>query len=75
MDRVADDERGLGSTLWNVSFDAGTGVGAFFFGFLVGVTGLPSAFYISALILLAAIALVFADLRDKRPVSQSPSGY
>jgi predicted MFS family arabinose efflux permease len=75
MDRVADDERGLGSTLWNVSFDAGTGVGAFSFGFLVGVTGLPSAFYISALILLAAIALVFADLRDKRPVSQSPSGY
>jgi len=75
MDRVADDERGLGSTLWNVSFDAGTGIGAFFFGFLVGVTGLPSAFYISALILLAAIALVFADLRDKRPVSQSPSGY
>jgi predicted MFS family arabinose efflux permease len=75
MDRVADDERGLGSTLWNVSFDAGTGVGAFFFGFLIGVTGLPSAFYISALILLAAIALVFADLRDKRPVSQSPSGY
>jgi predicted MFS family arabinose efflux permease len=75
MGRVADDERGLGSTLWNVSFDAGTGVGAFFFGFLIGVTGLPSAFYISALILLAAIALVFADLRDKRPVSQSPSGY
>jgi predicted MFS family arabinose efflux permease len=75
MDRVADDERGLGSTLWNVSFDAGTGVGAFSFGFLVGVTGLPSAFYISALILLAAIALVFADHRDKRPVPQNPSGH
>jgi predicted MFS family arabinose efflux permease len=34
MERVADNERGLGSTLWNVSFDAGTGVGAFCFGFI-----------------------------------------
>jgi predicted MFS family arabinose efflux permease len=75
MDRVADDERGLGSTLWNVSFDAGTGIGAFSFGFLVGVTGLPSAFYISALILLAAIALVFADRRDKKPTPHHPTEY
>ncbi|CAA9464980.1 MAG: Uncharacterized MFS-type transporter [uncultured Rubrobacteraceae bacterium] len=75
MDRVADDERGLGSTLWNVSFDAGTGVGAFSFGFLVGVTGLPSAFYISALILLAAIALVFVDHRHKKPAPHHPAEY
>jgi predicted MFS family arabinose efflux permease len=75
MDRVADDERGLGSTLWNVSFDAGTGVGAFSFGFLVGVTGLPSAFYISALILLAAIALVFVDRRHKKPTPNHPTEY
>ena len=66
MDRVADDERGLGSTLWNVSFDAGTGIGAFSFGFLVGVGGLSSAFYISALILLAAIGLVFVDGRTNK---------
>jgi predicted MFS family arabinose efflux permease len=75
MDRVADDERGLGSTLWNVSFDAGTGIGAFSFGFLVSVTGLPSAFYISALILLAAIALVFADHRHKKPTPHHPTEY
>ena len=67
MNRVADDERGLGSTLWNVSFDAGTGVGAFSFGLLVGVSGLPSAFYVSALILLAAMGLVFVDRPHKRP--------
>ncbi|HKH09838.1 MAG TPA: MFS transporter [Rubrobacter sp.] len=75
MDRVADDERGLGSTLWNVSFDAGTGVGAFSFGFIVGVGGLSSAFYISALILLAAIGLVFVDLHHKKPAPHRPSDY
>lgn len=63
MDRVADDERGLGSTLWNVSFDAGTGVGAFFFGFLVEATGFAPAFYLSAAILAAALILVAADHR------------
>ncbi len=74
MDRVADDERGLGSTLWNVSFDAGTGIGAFSFGFLVGVSGLSSAFYISALILLAGLALVTVDRRHhKGPIRQRPS--
>lgn len=72
MDRVADDERGLGSTLWNVSFDAGTGVGAFSFGFIVGVGGLSSAFYISAIILLAAIGLVFVDRRTSKGASSPP---
>ncbi len=72
MDRVAEDERGLGSTLWNVSFDAGTGVGAFSFGFVVGVAGLSSAFYISAIILLAAIGLVFVDGRRKKPTPHHP---
>lgn len=61
MDRVAENERGLGSTLWNVSFDAGTGAGAFFFGFLVEVTGFAPAFYISAVLLAAALVLVFLD--------------
>ena len=75
MDRVADDERGLGSTLWNVSFDAGTGVGAFSFGFIVGVAGLSSAFYISAVILLAAIGLVFVDRRHKKPAPHHPTEH
>lgn len=61
MDRVADHERGLGSTLWNVSFDAGTGAGAFFFGFLVGATGFSAAFYLSAVLLAAALVLVVLD--------------
>jgi len=77
MDRVAENERGLGSTLWNVSFDAGTGVGAFCFGFVVGFSGLSSAFYASAFILLAALALVFVDRRQKKPAptERGRSGY
>src|SRR3712207_9525084 len=47
MQRVAEDERGLGSALWNVSFDAGTGVGALLFGFLIGGRGFSGAFYLS----------------------------
>lgn len=66
MDRVAEDERGLGSTLWNVSFDAGTGAGALLFGFIVGTSGYAFAFYISALVLLAAIGLVFVDRRTEK---------
>jgi predicted MFS family arabinose efflux permease len=61
MERVAENERGLGSTLWNVSFDAGTGAGAFVFGFVVGASGYASAFYISSAILVAALALVALD--------------
>lgn len=69
MDRVGEDERGLGSTLWNVSFDAGTGTGAFAFGFIVGATGFTPAFYLSAAILLAALVLVAADHRRTRKTS------
>ena len=73
MNRVADDERGLGSTLWNVSFDAGTGIGAFFFGFLVGVGGFDLAFYLSAAVLLLALILVAVDRRHhKGPVPHRP---
>lgn len=72
MDRVAENERGLGSTLWNVSFDAGTGAGAFFFGFLVGATGFAAAFYLSAALLAAALILVALD-RPAHNSSESPT--
>ena len=61
MQRVAEDERGLGSALWNVSFDAGTGVGALLFGFLIGGSGFAVAFYLSSALLAASLVLVFLD--------------
>ena len=61
MERVGEDERGLGSALWNVSFDAGTGVGALLFGFLIGEGGFPVAFYLSSALLAASLVLVALD--------------
>ena len=58
MERVSKAEYGLGSTLWNVAFDAGTGAGAFVFGFVVGAAGFSPAFYLCAGLLFAALVFI-----------------
>ncbi len=58
MERVSKAEYGLGSTLWNVAFDAGTGAGAFVFGFVVGAAGFSLAFYLCAGLLVAALLFI-----------------
>jgi predicted MFS family arabinose efflux permease len=58
MQRVPKAEYGLGSTLWNVAFDAGTGAGAFVFGFVVGAAGFTWAYLLCAALLVATVALV-----------------
>ena len=58
MQRVPKSEYGLGSTLWNVAFDAGTGAGAFVFGFVVGALGFSWAFGLCAGLLVAALAII-----------------
>ncbi len=58
MQRVPKTEYGLGSTLWNLAFDAGTGAGAFVFGFVVGVAGFSWAFLLCAGLLVAALGLI-----------------
>jgi predicted MFS family arabinose efflux permease len=58
MERVAKTEYGLGSTLWNVAFDAGTGAGAFVFGIVIGGAGLSLAFYLCAGLLIAALGFI-----------------
>ena len=58
MERVSKAEYGLGSTLWNVAFDAGTGAGAFVFGFVVGAAGFSWAFYLCAGLLVAALLFI-----------------
>jgi predicted MFS family arabinose efflux permease len=58
MQRVTKAEYGLGSTLWNLAFDAGTGAGAFVFGFVVGAAGFTWAFFLCAGSLVAALGLV-----------------
>jgi predicted MFS family arabinose efflux permease len=58
MHRVQKAEYGLGSTLWNLSFDAGTVAGALVFGFVVGVAGFSLAFFFCAGLLVAALSLI-----------------
>ncbi len=58
MQRVPKSEYGLGSTLWNVAFDAGTGAGAFVFGFVVGAAGFSWAYVLCAVLLVAALGLI-----------------
>ena len=61
MERVSESEYGLGSTLWNVAFDAGTGLGAFVFGFVIASFGYSWAFYLCAGLVSSALVLVCLD--------------
>ncbi len=63
MERVSESEYGLGSTLWNVAFDAGTGLGAFVFGFVIASFGYSWAFYLCAGLVSSALVLVRLDHR------------
>ncbi len=61
MERVSKAEYGLGSTLWNAAFDAGTGLGAFAFGFVISAVGFSWSFSICSGLLTAALILVALD--------------
>ncbi len=61
MGRVSKSEFGLGSTLWNAAFDAGTGIGAFSFGFVISATGFHWSFAICSALLASALVLVVLD--------------
>ena len=61
MERVSKPEYGLGSTLWNAAFDAGTGIGAFSFGFVISTIGFSWSFFLCSTLLASALALVFLD--------------
>jgi predicted MFS family arabinose efflux permease len=61
MARVSKSEYGLGSTLWNAAFDAGTGIGAFSFGFVISAAGFSWSFALCSALLASALLLVFLD--------------
>jgi predicted MFS family arabinose efflux permease len=61
MERVSESEYGLGSTLWNVAFDAGTGFGAFLFGFVIAAFGYSWAFHLCAGLVASALVIVYLD--------------
>jgi predicted MFS family arabinose efflux permease len=61
MERVSKSEYGLGSTLWNAAFDAGTGIGAFSFGFVISAVGFSWSFFICSTLVASALLLVLLD--------------
>ena len=66
MERVSKSEYGLGSTLWNAAFDAGTGIGAFSFGFVISAVGYYWSFAFCSVLLASALVLVVLDQPSKR---------
>ncbi|BBL79249.1 MFS transporter [Rubrobacter xylanophilus] len=66
MRRVRPNERGLGSTLWNAAFDAGTGLGALSFGLVFSSLGFAGSFYLCAALVASALSLAYLD-RHKAP--------
>jgi predicted MFS family arabinose efflux permease len=61
MGRVSKSEYGLGSTLWNAAFDAGTGIGAFSFGFVISAVGFSLSFLICSTLVASALLLVLLE--------------
>ncbi len=61
MNRVKEREYGLGSALWNAAFDAGTGAGAFLFGYVISLSGFAPAFYLAAALLALALVVLPLD--------------
>jgi len=61
MGRVSKSEYGLGSTLWNSAFDAGTGIGAFTFGFVISAVGFSWSFFICSAMVASVLLLVLLD--------------
>ncbi|WP_369149223.1 MFS transporter [Streptomyces sp. R44] len=63
--RVPASGYGTVSALWNVAFDAGMGVGAVGFGLLAARTGYPSAFALTAALMLTALVPAWRDRRTE----------
>jgi MFS family permease len=55
IDRMPPARLGTASALWNLAYDAGYGAGPALFGLLVGHTGYPAAFGLTAGLMLAAL--------------------
>jgi predicted MFS family arabinose efflux permease len=64
LNRVQPSSYSTVSAQWNLAYDAGWGAGAVGFGLLVGATGYPPAFAVTAALVLAAL---IPARRDRQP--------
>ncbi|MGW1756296.1 MFS transporter [Streptomyces mirabilis] len=72
--RVPASGYGTVTALWNVAYDGGMGVGAAGFGVLAGVTGYPSAFAVTAVLMLVALIPAYRDARADRGSGATSTG-
>jgi predicted MFS family arabinose efflux permease len=56
VSQIAPSGYSMVSALWNIAYDAGLALGAAGFGVLVAQTGQPSAYAITAVLVLATLA-------------------
>jgi predicted MFS family arabinose efflux permease len=63
---VPDNAYDTASAVWNVAYDVGMGVGAAAFGLLVGITGFPAGFALTAALIPLALLTVQPRLRKER---------
>lgn len=61
--------RDTASTVWNIGFDTGTGLGSLVVGFIAAGTGFPTAFLVTAA--LAVVAAVFTGVRYARALARA----
>jgi hypothetical protein len=66
-DRVAEAEYARASAVWNLAYDGGMGIGAVTFGAIVGVTGYPTAFGLTVIVLIGAFVPAWLDQRGRAP--------
>lgn len=66
---VPNRMRDTASTVWNIGFDTGTGLGSLAVGFIAAGTGFPTAFLVTAALAVAAAA--FAGLRYARALTRA----
>ena len=70
IERMPPSGLGTASALWNLAYDAGYGAGPVVFGLLVGHTGYPAAFALTAALMVAALP---AARRERAAVAACPS--
>jgi predicted MFS family arabinose efflux permease len=66
FDRVPASGYGAASALWNLSYDAGLGIGAAGFGLLAAQTGYPAAFAVTGALMLVALVPAWRDRAASR---------
>lgn len=69
FERAGPQGYGSASALWNVAFDAGTGLGAVVFGVVVQYAGFGPAFTLTAALVLSTLVLVRLDRRTGKKTS------